>query len=147
MVGVKVVMQCQFRRMAVQFTLFHRNEQILHPPALVVVIPIQTTGFYNWSPVTTAKSSSHVVIPIQTTGFYNVKHNDTVETKVESCHAHPNDRLLQQQPMGEPKSVQECCHTHPNDRLLQHGRPYWVLCNHRCHTHPNDRLLQLFYIM
>ncbi len=82
-------------RMALQFTLFHRNVQILHPSSLVVVIPIQTTGFYNvnffrvWkyagklsypskrqASTTSYRPQAYqqvfVVIPIQTTGFYNV---------------------------------------------------------------------------
>jgi len=35
-----------------------------------VVIPIQTTGFYNW--IRPEHDVIIVVIPIQTTGFYNL---------------------------------------------------------------------------
>ena len=138
-------MQCQFSRMALQFTLFHRNEQILHPPALVVVIPIQTTGFYNEGETLRNGEINKVVIPIQTTGFYNflqsrAAQSSTVVIPIQTTGFYNMTRqgmacgilkvVILIQTTGfynwsrwRLRTLSQSCHTHPNDRLLQPGLP------------------------
>ena len=106
-----------------------------------------------------------VVIPIQTTGFYNFEELSYDENG-NRCHTHPNDRILQLHKNDSKPRYDLSCHTHPNDRLLQlvtantksvglsvvipiqttgfYNKPRDIgnPKHHSCHTHPNDRLLQ-----
>ena len=101
-----------------------------------------------------------VVIPIQTTGFYNLVEDrrrnvelsypskrQASTTKVPmQCSlvmlSYPSKRQASTTHL-QREQHRECCHTHPNNRLLQ--RDYSGNKKHfGCHTHPNDRLLQQY---
>ena len=106
----------------------------------LVVIPIQTIGFYNVI-LALGLVCVKVVIPIQTIGFYNLA-RATGFAQDTCCHTYPNDRLLQRL-----RSMNSCVASwlsylskrQASTTRSQRFSEGWLAS---CHTYPNDRLLQ-----
>ena len=129
----------------------------------LVVIPLQTRGFYNSQRILWKWDT--VVIPLLTRGFYNLALPQVLRRR-ESCHTPPNERLLQLNDFIRTNVLHGL--SYPSKREASTTCRRWfgaglrtvviplqtrgfynimkkisvavLLC---CHTPPNERLLQL----